>query len=130
MQRPTSLTIIAWLLMVSGAFGVVSNWAMQDNPVMVAMISESPFPAWLHKWLGVLGAFVSLICGYGILKGMNWSRYVYVAFSVIGIGITLVAFGAISLVLLSLVFLAVVVFFLFRPAANAWFTSGSTARAE
>jgi len=33
MQRPTSLTVIAWLLIVFGVFGVISQLLMGDNAI-------------------------------------------------------------------------------------------------
>jgi len=125
-QRPTSLTIIGWLLIIFAAFGLISQITMQDNPVAQQLLAESPMPAWFHMALGVVGAAVSAACGYGVLKGLNWSRYLYIGWSVLGLFIGLLTTPFTSIYLISVIFLALFAFFLFRPAANAWFT-GSTA---
>lgn len=127
MQRPTSLTIIGWLLIIIAAFGLISQLTMQGNPVAQQLLAESPMPAWFHLALGIVGAVVSATCGYGVLKGLNWSRYLYVGWSLIGLLIGYLTVPFTSIMLLSLLFLAVFAFFLFRPAANGWFTDQAAA---
>lgn len=121
MQRPTSLTIIAWLLIVFGVFGLISQLMMGDNPVVQKVLAESPLPSSVHMAMGIIGAVVSLASGYGILKGLNWSRYLYVGWSIVGLVFGLLTSPFTSIFLISVLFLAVFAFFLFRPAANAWF---------
>lgn len=128
MQRPTSLTIIGWLLIVFAAFGLISQLMMQDNPVAQQMLAESTVPASVHLALGIVGALVSAASGYGILKGLNWSRFLYIGWSILGVAITLITMPFTSILLISVVMIAVIAFFLFRPAANSWFT-GSAATA-
>jgi hypothetical protein len=122
MQRPTSLTIIGWFLIVIAAFGLISQLTMQNNPMAQQLLAESPLPAWFHMALGIVGAVVTAACGYGVLKGLNWSRYLYVGWSLIGLLIGYLTVPFTSITLLSVLFLAVFAFFLFRPAANGWFT--------
>ena len=127
MQRPTSLTVIAWLLIVFGAFGVISQLLMGDNPIAQKMLAESPFPKTVHMAMGIIGAVVSLASGYGILKGLNWSRYLYMGWGIVGLVFGFLTTPFTSILLISVLFLAVFAFFLFRPAANAWFgAAGST----
>jgi hypothetical protein len=129
-QRPTSLTIIGWFLIVIAAFGLISQVTMQDNPVAQQVLAQSPLPAWVHMALGVVGAVVTAACGYGVLKGLNWSRYLYVGYSLFGLAIGFLTTPFTSIWLISLLFLAVFAFFLFRPAANAWFTGDAAIAGE
>ncbi len=126
MQRPTSLTIIGWFLIVISAFGLVSQLTMRNNPVVQQVLAESPLPASVHLALGIIGGLIGLVSGYGVLKGLNWSRYLYVGWSVIGLAIGFLTSPFASIMLLSVLFLAVITFFLFRPAANAWFMREGT----
>lgn len=130
MQRPTSLTIIGWFLIVMAAFGLVSQLTMQDNPVTQQVLAESPLPASVHMALGIIGALVSGVSGYGVLKGFNWSRYLYVGWSAIGLLIGLLTTPFTSILLLSLLFLGVFAFFLFRSTANEWFARQGAAVSE
>ena len=120
-QRPISLSIIGWFLIVTSALSLLYMPFMLNNPIATRMYAQSPLPASAHLALGVIGGLITVACGYGILKGFNWSRFLYVGWSLIGFAISLATLPATSFILLGLAFFAVVVFFLFRPAANAWF---------
>lgn len=121
MERPTSLTIIGWLLIVFAVFGLINQMMMGDNPVAQQMLAESQLSPSIHLAMGIIGALVSLASGYGILKGLNWSRFLYVGWGVLAVIISFVTTPFTSILLLSLMVIAIIAFFLFRPAANAWF---------
>ena len=129
MQRPTSLTVIGWLLIVFGLFGLVGQMMGASNAAAQQMLAESPLPASVHMAMGLVGAIIGLACGYGVLKGLNWSRYLYIGWGIIALIFGLFTTPFTSILLLSVLILAVFAFFLFRPAANAWFTGGSATRA-
>src|SRR5690348_8988779 len=120
-KRPTSLTIIAWIMIISGVFALIGTFMQARNPIVVRMVAQSPLPMWAHIASGVIGGIVTLIAGYGVLKGYPWSRWLYVGWSIIAIIFSAVTVPIISILALSLLFLLVIGFFLFRPPANAWF---------
>jgi len=126
-ERPISLTIIAWFLIVTSALGVLAMLAMQNNPMMEQVYAKSPLPVSAHIAIGVVGAFITIACGYGFLKGLSWSRLVYVGWSLIGFAITFLTMPVTSLIWLSVAFFAIICFFLFRPAANEWFKGAAPA---
>lgn len=130
MQRPTSLTIIGWLLIVFAVFGLIGQVTMQDNPVTQQVLAESPLPASFHMALGIIGSLISAASGYGVLKGLTWSRFLYIGWNILGLIIGLLTTPFTSILLISVVFLAVFAFFLFRPAANAWFGSEAAIASE
>ena len=111
-------------------FGLISQLTMQDNPVAQQILAESPLPASVHMILGIIGSIVGAVSGYGVLKGMNWSRFLYVGWSVVGMIIGLLTTPFTSIMVLSLVFLGVFAFFLFRPAANDWFNGQAVTASE
>lgn len=126
-NRPTSLTIIAWLMIIGAAFGLYGALTLASNPMAAEMMRSSPLPLAFHQAIGVIGAIISLICGYGVLKGFNWARLLYVGWSIGGFVLSLVTIPIPSILIMSAVFFAVIVFFLFRPAANAWFNANGHA---
>jgi hypothetical protein len=128
LQRPISLTIIGWLLILFAVFGLIGQFAAQDNPVAQQVLAESPLPASVHMVVGIIGALVSFASGYGILKGLGWSRYLYVGWSIVALLFALATTPFTSVLLISVLIVAIIAFFLFRPAANAWFAD-STAQA-
>jgi hypothetical protein len=71
--------------------------------------------------MGVVGCLVSAVCSYGIFKGLPWSRVLYVAFGIVSLIFNLLTGAALSMTILSAAFVALIAFFLFRPAANEWF---------
>ena len=126
-KRPLSLSIIGWFLVVSGVAGSIGLLTMRFNPAVMRVYGHSPLPLWAHIAFGVVGIIVTTACGYGVLKGLNWSRFLYIGWGIIGFVFSSVTVAVISIQLLGLVFFAVIVFFLFRPDANAWFNRAAAA---
>jgi len=129
MQRPISLAIIGWFLLVTGALGLFGMLFTFNNPVMTQVYAQSPLPLSVHLAIGVVGTIITAACGYGILKGFNWSRFLYLGWSLISFAISFATIPVTSIIVVSLVFVGVIAFFLFRPAANAWFDRTAEAKA-
>ena len=119
--RPLSVTIIGWLLVVTAAASLFGLLNLSSNPMAQAIIQQTGVPLAAHMALTVIGVVVTLACGYGVLKGFDWARLLYVGYSALGLVIGLAISPYPSATLIGVVFLAVIAFFLFRPAANAWF---------
>ena len=130
MQRPTSLTVVGWVLIIFGAFGLLATAMMPKNPAVTELLADSPLPLSAHLAIGAVGALVSMICGYGILKGLGWSRMLYVGWTVISIAIALFSMPFTTLAAVGWAIQAVIIFLLFRPAANAWLGGTGAAVAE
>jgi hypothetical protein len=94
------------------------------------MLAESPLPASVHLAVGLFGAAVSAASGYGILKALNWSRYLYLGWSIFALVFAFFTSPFTTVLLLSLVVIAIFGFFLFRPAANDWFAAGAQIASE
>ncbi len=111
-KRPLSLTIIAWLMILSAIFALYSSLTMSGNPIASKMLAESPLPLSAHIAFGAIGSLVTLACGYGVLKGFDWSRWLYVGWSLAGFVFSLLTVPIMSILAVSLIFFAVIVFFL------------------
>jgi hypothetical protein len=120
-KRPLSLTIIAWLLIVFTLFGLYGVVTMGSNPIATKMLEQMHVSLRFEQAWGVLGAIINLACAYGILKGLPWSRVLYVVWGLIGIVVGLYISPMKSVIVISLVFLIVISIFLFTNAANDWF---------
>lgn len=123
--RPLSLSIIGWFLVVTGALGVVGTLMVTRNPMAMRIYEQSPLPLSVHIGIGLAGTVITVLSGYGILKGLGWSRFLYVGWSLIGFVISFLTIPVTSLLVLGIAFFAVIVFLLFRPAANAWFAAAA-----
>jgi len=125
-KRPTSVTVIAWIIIIGAVFALYSSFTMSSNPVAARLLDQSPLPMSVHIGFSVFGAAVILVAGYGVLKGYPWSRWLYIGWSMVGLAFSLLTVPIVSVLVISLLFLIVVAFFLFRPAANEWFNGAAS----
>src|SRR5438552_13993479 len=100
-ERPLSLTIIAWIIIVSGLFALYSALTIQNNPVAARMLAQSPLPASAHQAFAIVGCIVSLIVGYGILKGYPWSRRLYIGWGILSLAFSLATTPIMSILIMS-----------------------------
>jgi hypothetical protein len=119
--RPTSVTVIAWIIIISALFSLYGITTMTRNPIAAQMLAQSPLPLSVHVGFAVVGSAVTLVAGYGVLKGYPWSRWLYIGWGVLSLVFSLITVPVISVIVVTLLFLIVMAFFLFRPAANNWF---------
>ena len=120
-KRPLSITIIAWLLIVLTVLGLIAAFAMGSNPVMTKTLEQMHMSLAMYQGWVVLNAIVTLVCAYGFLKGLPWSRVLYIVFGIIGLIVSYYISPMKAAILISLLILIVVAFFLFRENANDWF---------
>jgi hypothetical protein len=78
--------------------------------------------AFEQAW-SVLGAVVNLACAYGILKGLPWSRVLFVVWGVIGLVVGFYISPMKYVLVFSLIFLVVIAAFLWTNVANDWFNA-------
>ena len=120
-KRPLSLTIIAWVIIVFSLFGVYGLVTAGSNPIMTKMLDQMHMSLAMYQaWAG-LGTVISLACAYGILKGLPWSRVLYLVWGVIGLIVGLYISPMKAALVVSLIVLVVVCAFLWTNAANDWF---------
>lgn len=124
--RPESVTVIGWLLVVFGAFGLLGclfSWSVQDSPVIQQSMYMYHFPLSYRTMLlvGLAGGVVHMLCGGALLRRMGWARHVFAVWmvpaTVYGIWIAPWKLFAVPSILLAVA----AVVFLYRPAANRWF---------
>ena len=121
-KRPTSVTVIAWILIVLGGVSIVTTSLLLNNPSMTELMSKNPVPIPVQYTISYTGMLAMIICGIGMLKGQNWSRFLYVIWTAIGLAISIVTSPMKAAMIPGVVFFVVVTFFLFRPAATRYFT--------
>ena len=113
-KRPSSITVISWIFIVFGSVALLSGLLPNVNTTAAQRIAELK-----GHWIVHLSRMAMVLSGVFMLYGFNWSRWlmvVWLAFHVI-IGILHSQF---QLLVHSLLFV-VVLYFLFRPAASAYF---------
>jgi hypothetical protein len=126
-SRPTSIVVISWLLIILSilsAVGYLSIALQQNDPQVQEALKSSPLPAPVQFGMMVAGIAIQFACGYAMLGGKNWARVLYVAWNALGICIAFFTVPAKLFLLPGIAIFAVIVFFLYRPAANAFFAAG------
>ncbi|WP_372176979.1 hypothetical protein ACCQ23_16250 [Xanthomonas axonopodis pv. phyllanthi] len=119
--RPTSLTVIAWLLIVSCVLTVASFAMAHGNPAAENVMRLGLLPLWAQYAIGYFGLAVQFVCALAFLKGLAWGRALYIGWGAIGLVIGF-ATAPMKLALIpGAILFGVVVFFLLRPAASAFF---------
>jgi len=129
-KRPTSVTVIGWILIALGSLAVIglySTWQILTHlsaqpPAIQEMMAKNPMPLWLQMIFMVVGVAVNVVAGIFLLRGANWSRWMYVVWTGLGMVIGLVTSPVKLMIVPGLLIYGVIAFFLFRPAANAYFT--------
>ena len=125
--RPTSVTVIAWIIIVTSAISLVSTLFLINNPTAQELMAKSPLPPSVQYAMIFVGLLVAVVCGFLMLKRANWARLLYVGWGVLNLIISFFTTPGKLMMLPAMIFLAVVVFFLFRPKANAFFSGESNA---
>jgi hypothetical protein len=108
-KRPIAVTIIAILLILVGAGGLVGD-AMELKP-LTAFHTETALIAAVHLLAIVAGAF--------LLRGRNWARWLAMAWMALHVAIS---YGhPLTPFLMHTAFFAIFAYLLFRADARAYF---------
>ena len=110
-QRPRSITIISWLFIIFNSIALVSGLLSPENLTLAQLKGH---------WMVHLSRLLSIVAGLFMLRGHNWARWLLVAW--IAFHIILGALhSALQLLIHALIF-SVILFFLFRRPASAYFS--------
>jgi hypothetical protein len=125
-SRPTSITVIAWFLIGMGFLGALGTlgWLVFPKVHTREIVDQNPTPVPITYGMAIAGIAVDLICGYFMLRGRHWTRYMYVSWSALRLAVFLPAsLNKLFMIPSALIFIAITIF-LFAPAANAFFAAG------
>lgn len=112
--RPLSITIISWLLIVFGVIALVAGL----RPIVY--IDRGQLLADFEKhWMVHLSRSAQIIAGAFMLYGKNWARWLLVVW--LAFHIVVGALHSTVHLLTHVLFFLVGLYFLFRPAASAYF---------
>ena len=129
--RPTSITVIAWILILMGGISLVTTTLMinpvMNNPAISELMSKSPVPVPVQYAMTYVALLVMLVSGIAILKGQNWGRWLYVVGTALGFLIGIITSPLKSAMIPGFVVFVVVAFFLFRSKANKYFADQESA---
>lgn len=115
-KRPPSITIISWIFIV---FGGVTFVASLLSLMGVARQRTVEFS--LELWLVPVIRLFAVVSGGMMLRGLGWGRWLLVVWMAYHIVLS-IFHSPFELIVHSLLF-AVVLYFLFRPQAAAYFAN-------
>lgn len=127
MKRPTSVTVIGWLLIVTSILSVAATYFSLNDPVAQEMMAKNLLPLSAQYAMLFGGLVITVIAAAAMLKGFAWGRKLYVVWSIIGLVVALFTSPIKIAIVPGVVALAVIVFFLYRPKAVAWFNPSRAA---
>jgi len=128
-ERPTSVTVIGWLLLATHALNLVTSIFTINSPMARELMDKTPIPIPVQITMLYVGIIVVIVAAAFMLRGANWARWLYIGYAAFGLAVGLITSPVKAILLPGVAVYAVVVVFLTRPKANAWFTSAPEAAA-
>ncbi|MBS1786565.1 MAG: hypothetical protein JST85_02520 [Acidobacteria bacterium] len=115
-KRPLSITLISWIFI---GFGAVTFVASLLSLTGLAGQRTAEFP--MELWLVPVIRLFAIVSGILMLRGLGWGRWLLIVWMAYHIVLSLFH-SPFELIVHSLLF-AVVLYFLFRPQAVAYFAN-------
>ncbi len=125
--RPTSITVISWILIALSIINLITFYMSHGNALAQSMMAQSLLPVAVQYAIGYVGIVIQLVCAAAWLKGLAWGRAVYIVWGGIGLVIGFTTSPSMGVMVAGTVVFAIIVFFLLRPAANAYFARADRA---
>jgi uncharacterized membrane protein HdeD (DUF308 family) len=118
-QRPRSLTIISWLFIVFGAIALLSGVLPFGDITLAQRIAELKGHWYIH-----VSRILQIVSGVFMLYGRNWARWLLVLW--IAFHIVISALHSVTFLLMHVVIFSVILYFIFRREASAYFSAANT----
>jgi hypothetical protein len=128
MKRPRSVTVIAWLTILSALLALAGVWAVQYNPIVAAEAALRPVPLSVQMPFVLLASCLMVASGSFMLRGANWARMLYIWWSPLGLVMTLLNFGLSPVFFGGVLKVGVEVFFLTRRKSVLFFQGNNNPR--
>jgi hypothetical protein len=122
MNRPTSVSVVAWILVVTSGISLFASTLALNNPMGRELMAYNLLPIPVQFALLYAGILFTVVAGIAMLKGMNWGRFLYVIWSIVGFLVGFTTSPLKAAMIPSLVVFGIFTFFLFRPKAEAYFS--------
>ncbi len=129
-DRPTSATVISWILVVSGALAlIIAPLSFVFDSAMRDIVEARRPPISVSMALSTLGALVSLAGGAAMLRRQSWGRTLYLVYTPVSSVAHLALYDFSPMLLLGPLVYLVPLWFLTRPAATRYFAMDAAAEA-
>lgn len=120
MQRPRPLTIISWFFIIFGSIALLSGLLPFGEITLAQRIAELK-----GHWMVHLSRILQIVAGVLMLRGHNWARWLLVVW--IAFHIVISALHSTFQLVLHVFIFTVILYFVFRRDASAYFNVRSEA---
>ncbi len=120
-ERPTSITAIGWIVIVAGVLSLFVNLLVMTSLPAEEQAGGSALSVQVQYTIGLAGFVVMIVSGAAMLSGKNWSRFLYVAWSVTSYFILFFTSPEKGVLVPGFLVFLLITFFLFRREANQYF---------
>lgn len=122
-DRPKSITVISWFLIITSGISIITTILMYDNPEVLKMMELSVMPITVQYIMIAVGTIIAISCSVLMLKAENIGRITYVGWTVMSQLIGFFTSPAKAMMIPGSVLFVIITFFLFRPKANEYFST-------
>ena len=120
-QRPRSVSIVAWMIIILSAITLIKAATWLNNPAFKDALAQSPLPAPVQLGIAFIGPVLAIIAAIAILKGRSWGRLLYIVLGAIRLAVGILVASSKATMLPELVIYSVIIFVLYRPEAKEFF---------
>lgn len=124
-KRPTSVTVVAWYLIISSVLTLFSLASNSSDPVVREIMARNLFSIRFQQAMIFITLVATLLSGVGALQGCHWGRVLFVVSNLLSLAIGIVGSPMKWMVIPSLAIVAFLAYFLFSTKANAFFKSAT-----
>jgi hypothetical protein len=130
-ERPLSVTVVCWILIGLNAF---LCWSLIEAIFMFShwdvirlIMAQSPIPIRIQFMIGFVGIAATIFSAIAMLYGPNWGRWLYVISNIIGTAISPMTCPYKLMLIPGFLIFVLITVFLFRPAADKYFSTSEGA---
>lgn len=92
-MRPKGVTVIAWIIIVVGALGLLGGILGLLNPSSRQVLEGARVPMGVVMLFGFVASAIHLLCGVNMLEGLNWSRWLWLVANPLIVLVTVLIHG-------------------------------------
>lgn len=119
-SRPRSITIISWIFIIFGSISLLSGLLPFGDVTFAQRVAE------LRGWHALVHVvrLLAMVAGLFMLFGYNWARWLLVLWMVFHLVVS--ALHSTMMLLMHAVIFTIILYFLFRPPASAYFDTAKS----
>lgn len=128
-KRPNSVTVIGWINIISGGLSLISMIFPATEEAQILLDATGRTGA-IFTLMRILSSVIYFISGIAMLKGLNWGRLLYLYSVPTWIVFSGIIYLFSPMLVIAIIPYIIILMFLTRPKALAFFKNGTDAIIE